>query len=197
VLVTSNGVLISSDAMRQCLERGIPLHLISGHGELIGSLASPVGNATAATRREQLLAYLDERGRHLVRAVVIGKLRNQAVLLKYAGKYRKETDQETFERVRDAATEIEQLALAAEGHDGPDIESIRFTLLNLEGRGGLLYWQAVARLVRARLPEWPGREHRGTEEPLNAALNSRQELLADASVDMPDLALDNLSLRPP
>jgi CRISP-associated protein Cas1 len=156
-----------------------------------------VGNATAATRREQLLAYLDERGRHLVRAVVIGKLRNQAVLLKYAGKYRKETDQETFERVRDAATEIEQLALAAERHDGPDIESIRFTLLNLEGRGGHLYWQAVGRLVRARLPEWPGREHRGTEEPLNAALNSRQELLADASVDMPDLALDNLSLRPP
>jgi CRISPR/Cas system-associated endonuclease Cas1 len=84
-----------------------------------------------------------------------------------------------------------------EGHDGPDIDAIRLTLLNLEGRGGHLYWQAVARLVRARLPEWPGREHRGTEEPLNAALNSRQELLADASVDMPDLALDNLSLRPP
>jgi CRISPR/Cas system-associated endonuclease Cas1 len=74
-----------------------------------------VGNATAATRRGQLLAYLDERGRHLVRAVVIGKLRNQAVLLKYAGKYRKETDQETFERVRDAATEIEQLALRWRG----------------------------------------------------------------------------------
>jgi CRISPR-associated protein Cas1 len=171
VLLTSKGILASTDAMRECAERGIPLHLISGHGELVGTLASPVGNATAATRREQLLAYLDERGRRYARAVVLGKLRNQANLLKYANKYRKSAAPDAYEVVREAALAIEQLALEAEALDGDGVDALRPRLLNLEGRAGHRYWQAVAALLKPRLPDWPGRTHREATDPFNAALN--------------------------
>jgi len=176
VLLTSKGILVSTDALRECAERGIPVHLISAHGELAASLTTPVGNATVATRRQQLLAYLDERGAHYARQVVAGKLRNQAALLKYANKYRKATARDAYETIRDAALEIDQLALDAAGledRDGtsPDLDGLRPRLLNLEGRGGHRYWQAVAVLLKPRLPEWPGREHRDTTEPFNAALN--------------------------
>lgn len=176
VLLTSKGILVSTDALRECAERGIPVHLISAHGELAASLTTPVGNATVATRRQQLLAYLDERGAHYARQVVAGKLRNQAALLKYANKYRKATARDAYETIRDAALEIDQLALDAAGLAGQEGETIeldglRPRLLNLEGRGGHRYWQAVAVLLKPRLPEWPGREHRDTTEPFNAALN--------------------------
>jgi CRISPR-associated protein Cas1 len=171
VLVTSKGVLLSTDALRECAERGIPLHLISGHGELAATLASPVGNATVATRRAQLLAYGDERGRQYVRAAVSGKLLNQATLLKYTNKYRKAADPAAYEVVREAALEIDQLAVYAGARDAADLDTLRPALLNLEGRAGHLYWQGVAAVLAARLPDWPGRVHRGAADPFNAALN--------------------------
>ena len=65
----------------------------------------------------------------------------------------------------------------------PSVDSLRGRLLNLEGRAGHLYWQAMGRLLAPRLPGWPGREHRETQEPFNAALNYGYAILASQAHD--------------
>ena len=46
----------------------------------------------------------------------------------------------------------------------------RPALLNREGRAGAQYWAGVAALLDGKAA-FAGREHRGTEDPVNAALN--------------------------
>ena len=91
VLIVSTGVSISSDVVRTCSEEGIPLHFISSRGNAIASLYSAGLTGTVLTRRAQLLAYENKRGVLAAKAFVSGKLENQANLLRYIGKYRKDT----------------------------------------------------------------------------------------------------------
>ena len=50
---------------------------------------SPALTATVKTRREQLMAYHDERALEIAKRFATGKLRNQMNVLKYFAKYRK------------------------------------------------------------------------------------------------------------
>ena len=52
--------------------------------------------ATVLIRREQFAAFNDWRGVELAKAIVRGKLGNQAALLKYFGKYLKTADPDAF-----------------------------------------------------------------------------------------------------
>jgi CRISPR-associated protein Cas1 len=62
--------------------------------------------ATVLTRREQLAAYGDARGVEFAKAVVRGKLGNQAALLRYFGKYLKTTDAEGFAKLSEIAIRL-------------------------------------------------------------------------------------------
>src|SRR5215831_14272320 len=73
VLITSNGVAVTSDVVRVCSESGI--------GRSYGTLYSSGLTGTIQTRRAQLEAYTDERGALLAHAFVRGKLENQVNLL--------------------------------------------------------------------------------------------------------------------
>ncbi len=97
ILITSPGVTISADLVEACCERGIRLSFLTRSGKPYAMLSSPMLTATVITRREQLAAYRDRRGVGLARAIVRGKLGNQASLLKYFGKYLKEADPPRFE----------------------------------------------------------------------------------------------------
>ena len=62
VLITSRGVSISSDLIRECSERGIPIHFLNLQGTPYAQLSSANLVGTIQTRREQLLAFSDKRG---------------------------------------------------------------------------------------------------------------------------------------
>jgi len=170
VLVIASGVGISSDAIRDCAERGIPITFLSRSGRPYARLISPDLVGTARTRREQLLAYLDRRGVTLGKAFASGKIANQAVLLKYMNKYRKATDAAVYGDVRDAAIEIQHLGDLVQALPGDKIDAVRPQLMNLEGRAAELYWQAMQRLLLADV-DWAGRETRGAQDVVNMALN--------------------------
>jgi len=53
---------------------------------------------------------------------------------------------------------------------GKDIDEVRGGLLSVEGRAGNTYWEGV-KLLLAEKVEFPGREHQGTADPVNAAFN--------------------------
>lgn len=179
VLIASNGVAISSDAVKECAERGIPIHFVSGSGNAYASVYSSGLTGTVLTRRAQLAAFHTVRGLLLAMAFAQGKLMNQANFLKYMSKYRKESAPEVFEILRAAAekiletvSDLEQMKTLPEilAGERATIDDWRFEILGMEGRAAQTYWDAL----KSALPmeyAWQGREGRGARDPINSALN--------------------------
>lgn len=172
VLILAGGVSLSADAIRGCAERGIPISFVSRSGSPYAKLIAPELTGTVQTRRQQLLAFGDGRGVYLARAFAVGKLQNQATLLKYIAKYRQSTAPETYEMAREAAFRIEHLARRITEVDGETVDDVRMTIMNLEAQAARHYWEAARHLVQ--LPpgvDWPGRETRGSTDLVNQCLN--------------------------
>lgn len=179
VVIAGNGVSISADAVRECTERGIPIHFVSGTGTPYASLYSAGLTGTVQTRRAQLEAFRDGRGLSAALAFARGKIQSQANLLKYMGKYRKEAAPEVYEELRlragevlDHVIELDRITRYPEVLDGSraTVDDLRGELLSIEGRAAQRYWGAVKLVLPAEL-NWPGREGRGATDPINGALN--------------------------
>lgn len=178
VTIANQAVSISASAVRECTERGIPIHFISGTGNPYASLYSAGLTGTVATRRAQLLAY------DRVQAVLIclefggGKLQNQANLLKYMAKYRKDKDPDLYQELQRRAAEIRDCLIALDGiRHYPEVQSgmvhiedLRAEIMGDEGQAARVYWGAIQQV----LPEqyaFEKREGRGAQDPINSALN--------------------------
>lgn len=170
VVVASRGVSLSADLVEELCTRGVRLSFLDSTGKPYALITSPMLTATVQARRAQILAFEDERGVGLARAVVSGKLKNQERLLRYFGKYLKHTDNERFASVARVASTLRNLANRARQVEGPRVDAVRGTLLGLEGTGGREYWNAVRVLLAARV-DFEGRERRGATDAVNAALN--------------------------
>jgi CRISPR-associated protein Cas1 len=170
LLVSGRGVSFSTDLVEECCARGIPITLLTPGGKPYARVASTALTATVRTRRQQVAAYTDERGARLARSIAAGKLRNQANLLRYFGKYRKRGSAALHEDLSLRATRILALGREIAELSGDTVDDLRIDLLNREGRAGAQYWAAVAALLRGKA-EFAGREHRGACDPVNGALN--------------------------
>ena len=61
VLISNNGISLSADVVRECAERGIPIHFVSKSGTPYASMYSAGLGATVLTRRAQMEAFKDHR----------------------------------------------------------------------------------------------------------------------------------------
>jgi len=178
VVIANQGVSLSAEAVRECTERGIPIHFISGTGTAYASLYSAGLTGTIATRRAQLEALNTTRGLSLVLGFGMGKLQNQSNLLKYMAKYRRETDPDLHNELRlcadevlDHLIEMEQIRQYPEYRDGTvTVNDLRNELMGIEGRGAQKYWKAVKQVLPEKY-RFSGRRGRGATDPINAALN--------------------------
>ncbi len=170
ILVMDRGVSISSDVVQTCSEEGIPIHFLDGRGNALASLYSAGLIGTVLTRRAQLLAYETTTGINVAKACIHGKLENQANLLRYIAKYRKETEPALYEELMLVAVEMRDYLHQLEQLQGAQIEQIREQLLSVEGRAAQRYWAMIARLLPPDLT-WPGRETRGATDLFNSLLN--------------------------
>lgn len=170
VVVSGQGVSLSSDAIAACCLEGIPIHFLDSRGAPYASLYSPGLIGTVLSRRGQLAAYLDARGTHVGIALAAAKVTNQAALLRYVAKYRKEADPPKHAALSAAADSVlahreELLRLG----DAP-VDEVRELILAAEGRAARYYWDAWG-LVLPEEYGWTGRTHREAKDPVNAALN--------------------------
>lgn len=174
VSVLNKGVSISADALAACTERGIPIFFLSSRGEPYATIYAAGLSGTVITRREQLRAFDDQRGAHLGIAFAMGKLQNQAITLKYLAKNRKEGGAgDELNRVADdlgdSISRMQQL-LGRKTDEKLTIDSIRDSMMGIEGDGARRYWE----VVRTILPEeygWTARIGRGATDPVNSLLN--------------------------
>ncbi|MFN8627992.1 MAG: CRISPR-associated endonuclease Cas1 [Candidatus Binatia bacterium] len=170
VIIASRGVSISSDLLEEACTRGMRISLLDSTGKPYAMLTSPLLTATVHARREQMLALSDSRGLTFARAVVGGKLRNQERLLRYFGKYLKQTDPERFVAIDRVANALRAQAARARQVRGEHLDDARQTLMGIEGSVGRQYWDAV-RIILSERVEFMGREHRGATDAVNACLN--------------------------
>lgn len=170
VSVLGSGVTFSTDVIRECSRHGVQVNFISGSGEPYAKLVSPALTGTVATRREQLLAYFNERGVSFARTAVDGKIRNQASTLKYFAKHRRHAAPELHSQIYDAAAGLDALRTEAQGISGERIDDLRERLLSAEGRAGKIYWGVVGGILPDRLG-FKGRERRGATDSVNSLLN--------------------------
>lgn len=170
VIIASRGVSISSDLLEEACTRGMRISLLDSTGKPYAMLTSPMLTATVHARREQMLALSDSRGLTFARAVVGGKLRNQERLLRYFGKYLKQTDPERFVAIDRVANALRAQAAKARQVRGEHLDDARQTLMGIEGSVGRQYWDAV-RIILSERVEFMGREHRGATDAVNACLN--------------------------
>ncbi len=170
VLVSSRGVSVSADALEACCERGIPVFFIDSQGTAYASLYSAGLTGTVLTRRAQMAALDNRRGRDAALAFARGKIRNQATTLKYLAKTRKESAPALHEELNLCAVEVLDHEIELDRLEGETVDAIRSELLGVEGRAAQKYWSAVKQV----LPEeygWPGRKRRGATDPVNQMLN--------------------------
>src|SRR5579883_1201844 len=170
VMVLVSGASVSAELIRECCERGIDLTFLTAWGEPYGRLVAPGLLGTVRTRRGQLLAYADGRGRELAVQMLRGKLINQANLLKYMAKYRKDRSPEVYDQVRDASYEIAQAAEWLEETPGATIDEARQPLMVREAEAGRRYWAGMRLLLRQDVG-WELREQRGATDVVNSLLN--------------------------
>lgn len=170
VQIINNGISVSADALEVCCEQGIPFFFMDAQGRCYASVYAAGLGATVLTRRKQFLAYDDERGLAIAKAVTLSKLHNQAATLKYMAKNRKESAPEIYNELRLTADEIRDARGQIEALGGNRIEDVRDIIMGIEGNAGQRYWSAV-RLIIPDTYEWTTRQHRGAKDPVNSLLN--------------------------
>lgn len=170
ITIETSGASLSSDVIKECMEHGIQINFMSSQGRPYAKLTSPNLTGTVITRREQILAYLDQRGIKLVKTFVEGKLKNQINTLKYFAKYRKTQDMELFNQIYQGINQIENNLNELKDINGKCIDDVRGQLLSVEGRAANTYWQMVKALTADKV-DFAGREHRGATDPVNMLLN--------------------------
>lgn len=170
VIIASSGVSFSADAVKECADRGIPLYFLSSSGRPYATVLSGGLIGTVATRREQLLAYTDERGIYLAKAFARGKIRNQANFLRYQGKYRKLRQADVYRKLDDAARQLMEFDRGIDQARGDDLDTVRPVLLNLEARAAILYWDCL-RTTLSDDVSFETREKRGADDLVNSCLN--------------------------
>ncbi|MFB3918281.1 MAG: CRISPR-associated endonuclease Cas1 [Terriglobales bacterium] len=170
VIVNSRGVGLSSDLIEELCQRGIRISFLSGGGRPYAMLTSPMLNAVVSTRRAQLEAVSDARGLEFSKAIVRGKIRNQAALLRYFGKYLKHANPDRYYKIAKAAADLHHYQQAAIRIGGKRIEDVRQPLMGIEGVSGRVYWEAVQEIIQDKVT-FGGRVTRGTMDEFNSLLN--------------------------
>lgn len=167
IVLSGNGISISTDLIEEACKRGIRIAILSLGGKPVALMTSPYLTATVETRRAQLEAGSNQVGAALVRWIVAGKLRNQEKLLRYFAKSR---TGDTAAVLVEAAGKLKVLRQRAPDLRGAAPADLRAEAMGLEGSAGRMYWQALGRLLprelefRARVPEQP-------KDPVNSCLN--------------------------
>jgi len=170
ILVTTSGVSLSSDVIRECAKAGVQIDFVSYRGKHLAKVSSAAMLGTIKTRREQLLAYEDERGLRLAIAFAKGKIENQVVLLKYLAKYRKRNDKGLYDLIYEQINKINTIKDELNDISGATVEEARQFLLSIEGRAAKEYWQAIKEVLPAEL-DFPGRKTQGAKDLFNSLLN--------------------------
>ena len=175
VVLATGATSISGRALRRLAELGVRV-LVLGHRGHVVAEQRPVDrvNKTVETRLAQYRAKIEGWGLGYAAEMVISKILNQARLLRYIAKSRREPwlRNESY-RVEEEATKLHKAITSG----SLDAETIRLH----ESRAARKYWQALAALLPGDLG-FTGRDPMG-DDGVNKALNYGYAILYAITYD--------------
>jgi CRISPR-associated protein Cas1 len=132
IVLMNPGVTISAGALRLAVDHRVQVVFAKYSGWPYAVLMPISLTGSVRARREQFLAYNDDRGFLLARGFVLGKLINQANLLKLMAKNRKLTNPQLADKLYKAGRGVEEVAGKVLAEKGGLVDEKRQTLMNLE-----------------------------------------------------------------
>jgi len=191
-VIVSGRVSLSTDAIELLLKNAIDVVFINKRGDISGRLSHPL-IGMANTRREQYLAYNDERSVFLSREFILAKLRNQMAVLSNLAKARKESKKDVARAIMYERSKIEEAIHMLAKVKGTRIEEVREEMLGIEGKASNHYWDAV-KLIFPSEYRFYGRRgldqkhSRYAQDIINAMLNYGYAILHSECIRAVELA---------
>lgn len=164
ILITT-GASLSTDAIALAIEKNIDIVFLDAIGEPYGRIWHGRPGSTIAIRRAQLRLADTEQGLRLALGWMTRKLDNQIGFLRAARKRRTKLSA----ALTTAADKLEQHRASVDALTG-SLETIRASLMGIEGRAGRTYWETINLL----LPEayrFDGRSRNPAKDEFNCLLN--------------------------
>jgi CRISPR-associated protein Cas1 len=167
VLIFGN-IQVTTQAMAELLDVGIPIGLLSRSGELRGRLEPALGK-NVPLRLAQFDLYHDTaRSLALARGLVAAKLANSAQVLSSFG------DREQIRGPENAAAVKQILDAAAATASAATLDILN----GIEGSMARLYFDVLMRRNKSAF-NWPGRQKHPATDPLNAMLSFAYTLVGN------------------
>jgi len=170
IICCSSGVAFSASALDLAVEHNIQVVFARYRGWPYAVLMPASMTGSVRARREQFIAYNDERSVVLAKKFIAGKLVNQANFLKLMAKNRRQTDAGLAERLYESGKRIDEANERISLEQGCNIDEKRQQIMNLEAEAARYYWESVRQILPAELG-FTGRHTRGATDPFNAMLN--------------------------
>lgn len=174
VIVMSDGVSISSNAVKYCVEHNIPVDFFDTRFNYIASVLSPKYIQTTLWIPQ---SSMDSAKRvRLARKILLGKLKNQLNLIKYFHKYHRAVT-DFSERYKEILAGFDQLIDKVKEFEPTPGDKYQKQLMALESGGAILYWDYVRLLIADDNVGFETRNKKGATDLVNSMLNYGYSLL--------------------
>lgn len=164
--VTGQGVSLSSNVIRFCMDRRIPIDFFEGAMHY-ASVVSP--KFVENTLWEAQARMTEEQRFTLARRLILGKLKNQANLIKYFHKYHKTARGDIKQQFVVITTKMS--AIIDELKELPFTDNYQEVLMGKEAQAALCYWGYIEKMLEDDEIDFPGRVRRGASDLVNSMLN--------------------------
>ncbi len=158
---------ISTQAIKLAAQQGIPILFMAGNIPL-AILHPEVAHGSVEVRRQQMMAYYDERGVQFANQVVKAGMLNKQQLLQTLCN-RRNLDPKTYGEIQDAIehieTQIHQLPVK-----GTKLPMVREKLFGLEGEAAKHYFRGLRAVIGEKWG-FEKRNRRPPQDPINSMLS--------------------------
>ena len=173
-ILISTGAAFSSDAVQLAVEKNIDILFLDKYGDPFGRVWHGRPGSTTAIRRMQLAVAQTDPGVQLALGWIGRKFDNQIALLTRMRDRRTRLSAPLTEAIGSLKTLKEQTQDLAENAcddtGSISIDTMRQSLLGLEGRAGRTYWAAVSLLLPVH-HRFEGRSRNPAKDTFNCLLN--------------------------
>lgn len=167
LLITANGISISSNLIKMLTGKNIKVDFFDEIGNPYASIIHPTSPLQSITS-EQIFALNNEKSILISSSIIIAKIRNQMSIIKYFIKNKASEERafydERLEKIDKFCLEIENIDQKIELNKGRD------KILGFEGMAAAYYWEMVRQLIPQEF-EFDSREHKNAENIVNCLLN--------------------------
>jgi len=138
-IIISSPSSISESAVKLAVDNNIDIVYASFNGKPFARIYPCTLGGTTLTRREQALAYFDNRGAVIIKEILRAKLKNQLFLIKRLNKTRKGIFFFEVENMERNLQKIENLS-------GESMEAMRGKFLGFEGYAAAIYFKCLSQI---------------------------------------------------